>query len=565
MLGKAISKIYSTFLSLLDTPSTYSGQGGKFVKVNPGETGLEFGAGGGTSIDIDFRDYSPAANGQKVSDAGITSGLATLTSATGLFVSGDVGKSCVVTGAGVAGANLHTTIAGYTNSTTITLTANASTTVSGANFSWGTDDTAKIQSAIDDAYAAGSATIQIQPALYYTTGVLTLKKGVELTGSVEGPFTGLVDVCSSVIAPTIMITNSTTGFITCQTNYNMGIADLLFVYPNQVQYSASAPAVYPYTIKIPRVAGDTTGVSIRRCTFANSYNAIDIDSGQTFIEDVFISAFNIGIHIDHATDIVYLNNVHCWPFHFRLQNGTVWPNPIDEWMLANTTSCSLLIHRCDQLVIDNFFSFGTYYGMYITDSLDAALNPRSSYASATNINIDQTRHAIWCNSTQSSGWNITNFMAPGATVVGLEGIAAVTLEAGGLLAPYMMINNISLWGTWTDKFLNYSNGKLFYDNVLTGNPESLKGKTRYNALIDFTGTTHAGIRLNNLTTAQKTALTGLKGMAIYDTTLNKFYGYGGSPAAWSELGGADLASFGIDGGAYSDTYISTANVDAGAY
>lgn len=41
----------STFLELTDTPSTYSGQAGKYPKVNAGETGLEFdtvAGGGGT-------------------------------------------------------------------------------------------------------------------------------------------------------------------------------------------------------------------------------------------------------------------------------------------------------------------------------------------------------------------------------------------------------------------------------------------------------------------------------------------------------------------------------------
>lgn len=32
----------STFIGLTDTPSSYSGQTGKFPKVNAGETGLEF-------------------------------------------------------------------------------------------------------------------------------------------------------------------------------------------------------------------------------------------------------------------------------------------------------------------------------------------------------------------------------------------------------------------------------------------------------------------------------------------------------------------------------------------
>jgi len=38
----------STFITLTDVPSSYSGQGGKYVRVNSGATGLEFVTGGGT-------------------------------------------------------------------------------------------------------------------------------------------------------------------------------------------------------------------------------------------------------------------------------------------------------------------------------------------------------------------------------------------------------------------------------------------------------------------------------------------------------------------------------------
>lgn len=62
----------------------------------------------------------------------ITSGATTLTATEGTFKAGDAGKAIKVTGAGVAGAVLTTTIASYTNSTTVTLTAAASTTVTGS-------------------------------------------------------------------------------------------------------------------------------------------------------------------------------------------------------------------------------------------------------------------------------------------------------------------------------------------------------------------------------------------------------------------------------------------------
>src|ERR1035438_4155093 len=63
----------------------------------------------------------------------------TLTISRGKFAgSSIIGQSVYVAGAGVAGAPLITTISGYTSPTQVTLTAAASTTVSGADTRWGT-------------------------------------------------------------------------------------------------------------------------------------------------------------------------------------------------------------------------------------------------------------------------------------------------------------------------------------------------------------------------------------------------------------------------------------------
>lgn len=50
-IAPGVNKLLS-FLGLSDTPSSYSGQGGKVVKVNSGETALEFGLGAGSGVDI---------------------------------------------------------------------------------------------------------------------------------------------------------------------------------------------------------------------------------------------------------------------------------------------------------------------------------------------------------------------------------------------------------------------------------------------------------------------------------------------------------------------------------
>lgn len=71
--------------------------------------------------------------GRTLGDAVMTSGSAVLTSASAIFQGGDVGQAVTVTGAGTSGANLTTTIASIQSKTQVTLSANASTAVTGAN------------------------------------------------------------------------------------------------------------------------------------------------------------------------------------------------------------------------------------------------------------------------------------------------------------------------------------------------------------------------------------------------------------------------------------------------
>lgn len=73
-----------------------------------------------------------------VTDAAITSGTKTLTSATAAFTSADVGRGISVAGAGAAGAILFQTIQSVTNATTVVLNDVAGTTVSGATAGIGT-------------------------------------------------------------------------------------------------------------------------------------------------------------------------------------------------------------------------------------------------------------------------------------------------------------------------------------------------------------------------------------------------------------------------------------------
>lgn len=111
---------------------------------------------------VSLANYGALGDTQSVSDASISSSTTSLVSISGPFTVLDIGKHVWVAGAGAAGAALSTTISAYTSATTVTLASAASTSVSGKEAAWGTDDTAAIQSAVNVAKVGtghGSVTI----------------------------------------------------------------------------------------------------------------------------------------------------------------------------------------------------------------------------------------------------------------------------------------------------------------------------------------------------------------------------------------------------------------------
>lgn len=113
---------------------------------------------------LNIKDYGAKGDGKYTADAAITSGHATLTSASNPWTAADVGKTIGVYAAGSASAILLTTIQAVNNAGNITLAANAVTTQTATIAVWGTDDTAAINTAIA---AATPGQAVYFPAGYY--------------------------------------------------------------------------------------------------------------------------------------------------------------------------------------------------------------------------------------------------------------------------------------------------------------------------------------------------------------------------------------------------------------
>jgi hypothetical protein len=147
------------------------------------------------------------ANGdaQRVTDAHTTVSSGVVTSATGLFVVGDVGKTVILVSS--AGANRlsvnTTTITSYQSATQVTLTANANATDTSVTMVWGTgDSTSAITTQVTACKAPAASTYPNAGGIFAGTsaGQVTLSGGYIVSGCIydvlktgnNGPLPGFV-------------------------------------------------------------------------------------------------------------------------------------------------------------------------------------------------------------------------------------------------------------------------------------------------------------------------------------------------------------------------------------
>jgi hypothetical protein len=167
----------------------------------------------------------------------ITSGMNAFSTTTATFASTDVGKSITVQGAGASGAVLSTTISGFTDSQHVTLAANAGSTVTGANFAFGTDDTVAILNAIAAAEAGQQATLGVggstagpagtvffPPGIYMISGAKNSNKQIDLQGHTVN-IVGCGGRCLpdvTAAASVLLCTDATAGLLTDSWSFYKG-------------------------------------------------------------------------------------------------------------------------------------------------------------------------------------------------------------------------------------------------------------------------------------------------------------------------------------------------------
>jgi len=145
--------------------------------------------------------------GTSHADAIMSAGSAVLTSPSGTFSPSDVGRGVIVLGAGVSHGNLITSVAAYTSTTSVALVAIASTSVSGAAYFYGAmtleGTIASVESPKSATLSAvAAATITGATFVYGTDDHAAFQSAVDSVGQSGG---GIVSVPQPAACPSLAI------------------------------------------------------------------------------------------------------------------------------------------------------------------------------------------------------------------------------------------------------------------------------------------------------------------------------------------------------------------------
>jgi len=398
-----------------------------------------------------------------------------------------------------------------------------------------TDDTAAIQAAINYANSIGGGSVMFPPALYYTTGTLTLKNNVDLIGVGSGPYDTQLNPMTNVTAPTLLVTNTTNPFV-AQPAGALGsnvIANLLFAYPNQVDPTvANSPTVYPSTIYLP---GGTC--TIRGCTFVNGYDSIQIANGRCIVDSCKIGSYHIGIQIDVGVDYEILSNLQFIPLH-DYSLGVSYPSHIDN-VYCQSNSEAIRLKRCDGLQATNIGVFGSFAACI---TMFDGFGGYAGYGNFANVDLDlRTGYGINCQSSRSAagGYHFSNLNI-GASAASN---AAILLSSGGSDTPLVCVSNGAIRGTWSIASTIVQAGTLIVENM--------RGLDVPQVNVTTPGFPGSGVSVTNTFPFRIQVLTNFNGAAVTSITINGtaigttpasmvlqpnatvVYSYSGGPPTWT--------------------------------
>jgi len=221
------------------------------------------------------------------------------------------------------------------------------------------DDTAAVQTALDEAGQAGGGTVLLPAGNFNIAGHLSVPPGVTLKGTWQYVSSDTGKRWGGEGAPkygTILLVTENAGneqgdpFITLTDHATLQGVNVY--YPNQ-KYD-SAPDPYPWAVSM---GGNNSAVI--DVELLNPYKGISaVGAHRHLIRNVHGQPLRLGILVDQVYDIGRIENVHWNPW---------WSNrsPVSDWQMQNAEG--FVFGRTDWQYVLNTFCFGYKVGYRFDD------------------------------------------------------------------------------------------------------------------------------------------------------------------------------------------------------
>jgi hypothetical protein len=286
------------------------------------------------------------------------------------------------------------------------------------------DDTAAIQSALNNVAINGGGIVFLPQGNYLINSSLVVPAQTSLVGVWRAPTAYSQYLGTTLLA--VAGAGSTNGnpFITLQGN-NSTLEGVTIYYPNQV--ANNPPTPYPWAIQ----GGGGDNVTIQNVLLVNPYLGIDLathPSGRHLVRGVYGQPLLVGIAVDQCYDIGRIMEIHFWPFWTQNTN-------VEAFQSANAVTFDFM--RTDWEVVQDVFSWGYSIGARFRASTNGAMNGQMSNVNFDNVDVGLQLSASQPYAVHISNLNIAN-AGGGTNHIGIQGLAG---SAG------LNVNGATFWGS----------------------------------------------------------------------------------------------------------------------
>jgi hypothetical protein len=305
-----------------------------------------------------------------------------------------------------------------------------------------TDDTAAIQSALNDAGTQGGGIVFLPAGDYRIRSHLLIPAQTTLSGVARAPTAMALHHGTTLLAEAGAGGTSGVPFITLLGN-NPTLEGVTIYYPNQV--ATNPPIPYPWAIR----AGGGENVTVQNVLLLNPYLGIDLatyPSARHLVRGVYGQPLLVGIAVDQCYDIGRIMDIHFWPF---------WSQDSRLLAFISANAVTFDFMRTDWEVVQDVFSWGYSIGARFRASASGAMNGQMS-----NINFDNVDIGLLLTATQPYAIHIANLnlanAGGGTHHIGIQALPG---------ASELNVNGVTFWGLIRQPVTWGSSGLLTLSNA----------------------------------------------------------------------------------------------------